>query len=242
MERALETVCDFWSTSGRPVASDQPPILVELFHENTEYLLRALTVAKFAQQVSGAPLIAIHGVPGILEPLIGSRLKRSENVRLANAFGVTRVIDAPNDDVSDDYEPEAQAAVARISALAPGGHALPPAAIVDLRAVRTTSGFPIGRVLQETFMRGEVLPTLLAGARLSYWSKKVFGFHAFANGLLSSLRPSAFVTGHIDYCPWGAFGGASRPGWWLRSLVSHRMQASYSSAWPVLTRIRPSTA
>src|SRR5262249_44761536 len=69
--------------------------------------------------------------------------------------------------------------------------------------IRSDTGFPIGRSVQASYMRGELQPTVQAGDRLLHWTNRVVGFYAFAQQLISSMRPSVFVTGHIDYCPWG---------------------------------------
>ena len=52
-------------------------------------------------------------------------------------------------------------------------------------------------------MRADLEPTVLAGHRLVHWSKRVLSFVDFAEQMIASMRPSVFVTGHVDYCPWG---------------------------------------
>jgi hypothetical protein len=202
-EAALSALADFWRGCPSHVDPNLPPILVDLMHCDPDYLLRSLVIAKFCQLTSGAPLIGILGIPGILYPLVGSNYSRSDNVRMANSFEIHNIIEAPDTDADDNYERDGRTAIERIALQAPEGDALPPKAIAELRNVRTLAGFPIGRVVQETFMRGDREPTVRAGRRLMHWTRKVFGFHSFTEQTLSTLRPGVFVTGHIDYCPWG---------------------------------------
>jgi hypothetical protein len=202
-QAALSAVSDFWRAYPGHVEPNRPPILVDLMHNDPEYLLRSLVIAKFCQLISGAPLIGILGIPGMLYPIIRSSYSPSDNVRMANSFEIYNVIEAPNTDADDNYERDGRSAIERIALQAPEGDALPPKAIAELRNVRTLGGFPIGKVVQETFMRGDREATVRAGRRLMHWTGKVFGFHSFTEQTLSTLRPGAFVTGHIDYCPWG---------------------------------------
>ena len=202
-ESALSAVSDFWRAYRNLVDSNRSPILVDLMHNNPEYLLRSLVIAKFCQLISRAPLFGVIGIPGVLDPIVRSNYNPSNNVRMANSFDIFNIIEAPNADADDNYEQDGRSAIARIALQAAENDALPAKAIAELQNVRTLAGFPIGRVVQETFMRGELGATVRAGSRLMHWTRKVFGFHSFTEQTLSTLRPEAFVTGHIDYCPWG---------------------------------------
>jgi hypothetical protein len=203
MEQALAAVSEFWRSYDLRIEPDRPPILVDLFHCNTEYLWRNLVIAKLVQHVAAAPLVGLFGEPGIVGFALGGQLSRADNVRLASAFGVNRFIDVPNEDALDTTERPARSAIAELAASQPDGTPLAPTAISKLREVRTESGFPLGRTIQETFMRAELEPTVLAGHRLVHWSNRALGFVDFAERMIASMRPSVFVTGHIDYCPWG---------------------------------------
>ena len=154
-QAALSAVSDFWRAYPGHVEPNRPPILVDLMHNDPEYLLRSLVIAKFCQLISGAPLIGILGIPGMLYPIIRSSYSPSDNVRMANSFEIYNVIEAPNTDADDNYERDGRSAIERIALQAPEGDALPPKAIAELRNVRTLGGFPIGKVVQETFMRGD---------------------------------------------------------------------------------------
>ena len=77
-----------------------PPIFVDLFHSNTEYLWRNLVIAKLVQHVTGAPLVGLFGDPGVVASATGGQLSRGNNVRLASAFGVSHFVEIPNEDAS----------------------------------------------------------------------------------------------------------------------------------------------
>ena len=204
MEQALVAVTEFWRTYDCSVWPDRPPILIDIFQCSAEYVWRGLVIAKFLQHITGAPLVGLLGEPGIIGPVIGGDpLRRGQNVRLASAIGVSHFVEIPNEDALDTEEQAARIAIAELAHSEPEGTPLSPTAILRLREIRTESGFPIGRSVQETFMRAEREPTILAGHRLVHWTKRVLGFLGFADQLITSMRPSVFVTGHVDYCPWG---------------------------------------
>jgi hypothetical protein len=203
MEQALAAASEFWRRYDFRIRPDQPPILVDLFHYSAEYIWRALVVAKLVQHITGAPIVGLLGEPGIVAPVIGGRLSQSDNMRLASAIGVRQFVEIPNEDAPDTVERAARAAIDELATSQPDGMPLPPAAIAELREIRTQSGFPIGRSVQDTLMRAEGEPTIPAGHRLKHWTRRVLGFFAFAEQLIASMRPSVFVSGHLDYCPWG---------------------------------------
>jgi hypothetical protein len=202
MQQTLPMVSEFWSACDCRIDMDKSPILIDLLHGITEYLWRNLVVAKLVQHITRAPLVGLLGKPGVLSG-VAPYLSRSENIRLASAFGVAQFVEIPEGDARASHEQSVRAAIEELATQHPEGTPLPPTAISLLRKIRTEAGFPIGRSVQETFMRAELQPTILAGDRLLHWTKRVLGFHAFAEQLISTLRPSTFVTGHIDYCPWG---------------------------------------
>jgi hypothetical protein len=203
MEQALAAASEFWRSYDCRVRPDQPPVLVDLFHYSAEYVWRALVVAKLVQHITGAPLVGLLGEPGIVAPVIGGQLSQSDNMRLASAVGVRHFVEIPNEDAPDTAERAARAALDELATSLPDGTPLPPAAIAKLREIRTQSGFPIGRCVQDTLMRAEGEPTVPAGHRLMHWTKRTLGFFGFAEQLIGSMRPSVFVSGHLDYCPWG---------------------------------------
>jgi hypothetical protein len=203
MQRALAAASEFWRSYDCRVRSDQPPILVDLFHYSAEYVWRALVIAKLVQHITGAPLVGLLGEPGIVAPIIGSHLRQSDNMRMASAVGVRHFVEIPNEDAPDAAEQAARAALDELATSQPDGMPLPPAAIAKLREIRTQSGFPIGRTVQDTLMRAEGEPTVPAGHHLLHWTRRVLGFFGFAEQLIASMRPSVFVSGHLDYCPWG---------------------------------------
>lgn len=203
VDQALAVISQFCRSYDHQIDPNGQPILVDLLHCNAEYVWRNLVVAKFVQHITGTPLVGLLGEPGIVAPVLGSLLSRSENARLASAFGVNHFVEIPNEDPQASEEVAALTTIAELAMSQPDGTPLPPPAIAKLRDIQTLSGFPIGRSVQDTFMRGELEPTVLAGVRLVHWARRVLGFFGFAERLIATMRPSVFVTGHMDYCPWG---------------------------------------
>jgi len=199
IDQALAASSDFWRAYDRPAALEKGPILVDLMHFNGDYLWRSLVLGKLLQFNTGAPLVALLGRPGVTDPH-----NPADNAGMARALGVTEFINVPDEDAHDNYETPALKTIIDLATSLPDGVPLPPSAIVRLREVRTKAGFPIGRCVLETFMRAELEARVLAGPRLVHWAKRVLGFVDFAEQLIGQRHPSAFVTGHVDYCPWGA--------------------------------------
>jgi hypothetical protein len=189
MEQALAAAAEFWRSYDCRIRPDQPPILVDLFHHSAEYIWRALVVAKLVQHITGAPLVGLLGEPGIVAPVIGGHLSQFDNMRLARAVGVRHFIEIPNED-ADAAERAAHAALDALATSQPDGMPLPPAAIAKLREIRTRSGFPIGRCVQDTLMRAEGEPTVPAGHRLMHWTPGFTNIWSWAANQ-STFRPQA---------------------------------------------------
>jgi hypothetical protein len=141
MDQALAVVSEFWRSYDLRVEPDCPPIFVDLFHSNTEYLWRNLVIAKLVQHVTAAPLVGLFGDPGVVASATGGQLSRGNNVRLASAFGVNHFIDVPNEGALGAAERPASLAIADLAASQRDGTPLAPTAIAKLREVRTESGF-----------------------------------------------------------------------------------------------------
>src|SRR5689334_6950184 len=141
MDQALAVVSEFWRSYDLRVEPDCPPILVDLFHSNAEYLWRNLVIAKLVQPITAAPLVGLIGEPGVVGSGTGGQISRGDNVLLANAFGVNLFIDVPNEDALGAAERPGSVALADLAASQRDGTPLAPTAIARLREVRTESGF-----------------------------------------------------------------------------------------------------
>ncbi len=85
---------------------------------------------------------------------------------------------------------------------APGSE-LPIEERAKLARIKLEDGFPIGRIISETFLRSELVATVRSGSRLQYWADHVLNIDQWFIEIIERFNPVAFVTGHIDYCPWG---------------------------------------
>lgn len=182
-------------------SADCDVVLVDLMHGNAEFVMRTLLVAKALQTATGCELVGIVGAPGVVNR--SAPVDHATNRSIAEAFEVKRIIEVPNEfDVPDIHQDIFQRIIVFAETSAPGTP-LSEAARMSLAAIQTKDGFGIGRVITETFMRAELQAHVLAGDALVYWARHVLGFDYWTMQHLAAERLDAFVTGHIDYCPWG---------------------------------------
>lgn len=200
-DRALSALGLLWQSSPEPVISKNGVVLVDLMHGNTELLLRNLVVAKFVQRVTGKRLVGILGSPGVVTR--STEVNTESNRRLADAFGISTIVEVPAEFAVPETEETAFADMAAVAASADNGMPLPDS-LQDqaLCGVRTGDGFRIGRIVKSTFMRSELQAVVLAGERLTHWAGHVLGFDHWVQSLIAEHEPAVLVTGHIDYCPW----------------------------------------
>lgn len=195
--KTLEALTLLWQSLPVRKVENKSPILVDLMHGHVEFLLRGLVVAKFVQSIAGGRLIGLIGAPGVVAS--SSPPRTNINLELAAAFGIEEVVDASLGEAA----PRDGATLERLMVLAindPGTRTL--ASRIAL-ATDVEDGFPIGRILQETYMRAELQATVRTGPLLGEWASRVVAFDRWIRELLRQRAPAVFVTGHIDYSPWG---------------------------------------
>lgn len=200
-ESYLVRNASYWSQC-EPRTTGDGAILVDLMHDNTEYLLRCLVIARFLRQITGAPLLGILGTPGVV-PKSCPNYDAEANRELAQSFGVSRF-----EQVSELKLPRAGAVhpadELKSMVLSHGQTGMFPPALVDwFGSVVCDDGHRLGRSIQQTFMRSNLVPSLRADARLLSTIDEVASFHEWATALVAAEQPIAFVTGHFDYTPWG---------------------------------------
>lgn len=175
-------------------------VYVDLMHNNLGYLLRSLYIGRAAAIITGCDLVGIGGNPGVVKR--SAYLDPAElDIELAASFGVTRVIFAPTYDLVDTRE----------GACLADHHAAPDYLsarmlsdkIEEIQQISDNDGFQLGRIVQDTFMRSHLLPTLLRCPALHSTFEEVELLGAWFRELFENNPPEAFVSGHIDYSPWG---------------------------------------
>lgn len=182
-------------------SDESPVVLVDLMHGHLEFVIRTLTISKMIQSVTPCRLVGIVGTPGVVSA--STQLDAKENIRLAEIFGLSDVLQVPHEFVISS---EGEVTCGAVSALADGhGEAdvLPVETRLRLNAVVSSDGYPIGRAITETYLRAELFARIEKGMALDRWTRDVVGFKEWATEAVSRLSPIAFVTGHIDYSPWG---------------------------------------
>ena len=211
-ERFCATNALIWG-GAQPGASTDPArvILIDLWHNNIQYVMRSLLVAKYVQRARPATLVGLLGQPGVVVRSCGE-LDVALLERLARSYGVTEFRRAPLPSLTDFEK-----AGALLDRLDPGGDldALAPAELRSrLTGLTLQDGFPIGRFAYDTALRSELRPTInRVDARLRRWTADCVSLHRWISELCRGLdgrEPAAFVTGHLDYNPWGLVGEVVR--------------------------------
>ena len=192
-----EANADLWR-GGAP--SGEAPILVDLCHSVVQYLLRSLTVAKYLQRLQGGRLIGLLGETGVVPTSCGT-LDLPFIERLASSYGVAEFWRPPATAAADVTEADEL-----IGGLAEGGDLdllTPEALRRGLAELRLADGFPIGRLIYETTLRAELRATVdRVDAAVRRHAAGCVGLRRWIAGRVGGAR-TAFVTGHLDYDPWG---------------------------------------
>lgn len=202
VEEVFSQINQFWHLA----PTDQDPrkgtILIDLMHGNLEYLQRALVIANFIKIITGRKMFGINGYAGVVAR--STVVNTLFNRELAKAFHVEELIEIPDrlplysgsiplDRIIEIVGRREDQQFFEIEDLEE---------FVRLRDDRT--GLNIGRIIQETFMRSELVASLQYGPKLKNWCENTAAFDKWAEALISTLpQPIVFVSGHIDYSPWG---------------------------------------
>ncbi len=177
-------------------------IYVDMMHNSIGYVMRALYIARSLSILTGSPIVALAGNPGVVTRsafLSPDRL----DVALARSFGVGDIIFVPETLDSDDESQQSARPIFALLEAALEEQRVPPSTLKSLRRICNHDGVQIGRAIQDTYMRSNLLPTLYGGHKLRAVIEDVSRLDAWAKGLFSRRPPFAFVSGHIDYSPWG---------------------------------------
>lgn len=176
-------------------------VLVDLMHGNLEFLLRTLMIASSIRSFTGMNLIGILGNPGVVAR--SAKVDVEENKKIAEAFGISTIILVPDLFQKTSYEDNLVSKIEELALSVPEGERIPVSKRIELSQIKTKDKFAIGRIILETFMRSELLATVTGGGKLSFWGNHVIEFDEWIVRLLENYKISTFVTGHIDYSPWG---------------------------------------
>lgn len=199
--RTLGRLSQFWTTAAPPVSPANSTILVDLMHGHPEYLYRSLVIAKFVQLITGGRLVGLIGAPRLVTMFLEVDLEST--CRLASAFGLLDTIDLT---VLRDDAPTTPTSrhLARVASSGTDGQPLSPLSLERIRrVVHPDDGFPIGKTVQEVYMRSELDARLRHGKRLRHWCGRVLDFDDRVRSLVDGIDGSIlFVTGHLDY-HWG---------------------------------------
>jgi hypothetical protein len=177
-------------------------IYVDMMHNSIGYVMRSLYIARSLSVLTGSPIVALAGNPGVVTRsafLSPDRL----DVELARSFGVDDIIFVPETLDSDNESQQSAAPVFTLLETALEEQRVPPSTLKSLRRICNQDGVQIGRAIQDTYMRSNLLPTVYGGQKLYAVIEGVSRLDAWAKALFSQQPPFAFVSGHIDYSPWG---------------------------------------
>lgn len=185
-------------------------VLIDLWHNSVQYLLRSLLIAKYIQYGQPVRLIGLLGKPGVVTRSCDT-LDVAFNERLARSFGVTEFQSTSPPGLDDLCQ-----ANMLLDRLELAGD-LDSSRSAELRAklidLTLDDGFPIGRFAYDTTLRSELRPTIeRIDARLRHWLADCLALHRWMANFYpdGNIRPMTLVTGHLDYNPWGLAGEAVR--------------------------------
>ena len=183
-------------------------ILVDLWHDNVQYLLRSLLTSKYLQSARPGRLIGVTGQPGVVTRSCGA-LDFAFIEQLARSFGVNQIVSTASAAMEDYLYADSI-----FESLEPDGIPVSPTLLRSrLANLMLSDGFPIGRFMYDTTLRGELRPTIeRTDAQLRHWTADCLSVYRWIKNLLKSnvTGPITFVTGHLDYNPWGLTGEAVR--------------------------------
>ncbi len=169
-------------------------ILIDLWHDVPGYLLRSLLIAKHWQSYLGGRLVGLTGSPGVVYRSCGA-FDGEANVQLAKSFGVETFWKSPEPSAGDHAE---------------AGRLLEPLAGSGiefrkrLKALALPDGYPIGRFIYDTTVRGELSATVRGiDEPLLKRAAEVVSLERWIGNQLREEGPVRLVCGHLDYDPWG---------------------------------------
>lgn len=164
--------------------------------------MRALYIARSLAILTGCRIVALAGNPGVVAR--SAFLSPNQlDVALARSFGVSEIIFVPETPDDDEESRRSAAPIVSLLSSAAEGERVSPATLASLQSMSNRDGIQIGRAVQDTYMRANLVPTVYGGQTLLTVVKDVSRLDAWAKSLFSARPPMAFVTGHIDYSPWG---------------------------------------
>jgi hypothetical protein len=176
-------------------------IIVDLLHSNINYIMRSLLIAAYLGKITGRRLVGLTGRPGVVNRSCGE-VDWQVNRSLARAFGVSDFWDIVTAD--EGCRPQALALLDEVE------RGLPEMSDNGFRrallAARRTDGFPVGRFIYDTVVRAELCATVRPfDPRVVVRATDTVHLELWFRDQLSRFcaKPPLFVTGHIDYNPWG---------------------------------------
>lgn len=201
----------FWKHASFPVSAPVGTVLIDLWHDNVHYLLRSLLIGRYVSTLRPMRLVGLLGRPGVV-PQSCKGLDIEANKRLARSFGVVDFEECAPPDFDDHHQ--ANELLDRLEPVGELGALTPARLRSSLVELLTEDEFPIGRFAYDTTLRSELLPTIdRIDARLRHWLSDCLALRKFTQRLCEGADDRAgtiFVTGHLDYDPWGLTGEVVR--------------------------------
>lgn len=189
----------FWASSAELSCADGT-IYVDLFHDQPVYLQRNLITASILARKLGLAVVGLTGNVGVV-PRSCPGFDPSRVVEIAGSYGI-EVVSLP-----------AEANYGRlVSQLNQGlvAHQLDaensegPALREFMRTWVLPDGFPLGRYVYDTFIRGDLVETVEDwNESLVRTAAQVLSLRDAVGKLFDGRAPTWFVTGHLDYAPFG---------------------------------------
>lgn len=179
-------------------ASDNGVIYLDLYHSNIIYTLRILLTGKYLQLITRRKLIGLTGLPGVVKTTCGC-YDNAAHIALAKSFGIVDFLDYSSE-LRDGFAADAGRLIEDLS--------IKSSDIADFRtrlqAYQDANGFHIGRFIYDTIIRSQLCATISENQEnLIHWSADTLSYASWADNHINFENKPFFVTGHVDYNPWG---------------------------------------
>jgi hypothetical protein len=192
----------YWRSYLRDTDISGPPILVDMLHDNLEYVATALATAASIRTATGRPLIGLTGPAGVMGTAAARPFDTEAIEDLARAFCVDHLIDVHAAILATPKTGDWLDPLRAMATLGENGQRFTPEHTDLVTAFRDSDGFPVGRFVMDTTLRASLTPHLRYGDEYLKWVEYLGQARDWAQGFFA-YPFTIFAVGHSDYCPHG---------------------------------------
>lgn len=203
LDTYVAAASSYWRNYLRDTEISGPPILVDMLHDNLEYVTTALSAAASIRTATKRPLIGLTGPAGVMGTAASGPFDMPVMEATARAFGVEHFIDVHAAILSTPKAGDWLNPLREIAALGEDNQRFAAGHTDLVKSFTDSDGFPIGRFVMDTTMRALLTPHLRYGEEYLKWVEYLGQARDWARAFFDSGPFTAFAVGHSDYCPHG---------------------------------------